>query len=55
MSLKRFTELFCLSLPPPPPPHIKPVGFGVEIEEQIKNKKIKWTPYSEATLFLPGG
>ena len=40
MSLKKFKELFCGS-----PPHIKPVGFGVEIEAQIKNKKIKWTPF----------
>ena len=53
MSLKKLKELFCRS--PPPLPHIKPVGFGVVIKAQIKNKKIKWTPYRKATHFLPAG
>ena len=50
MRSKRVKELFCRVLPP----HIKPIGFGVEIEVEIKNKKIKWTPFRKATHFFPG-
>ena len=51
--MRRFKELFCRS--PPPPPQIKLVDFGVEVEVQIKNKKINWTPRGKAPLLSSQG
>ena len=53
LSMKRFDQLFCRSFHPPfSPTEIKSVGFGVEIEVQIKIRKSK-RPYAGRLRFPP--